>query len=194
MNAAANKTLVLRMLTETARGDFAVIDELVGQNTIFHSWAFPDARMSPAIGPGEQKDRLTMFQAAFPDSQFTTGYLGAAADFVVVHWTASGTHRGALLGVAPTGKRIARRGTAIYCLVDGQIAEEWGHFDLRGMMRQLQAVATPGLAAGTRGQFTGWESQTAARHAELPVRAAEMTRTPGPGSPGPAMPANGIAQ
>ncbi len=164
MNAAANKALVLRLFTETARGDFAVIDELVSPTTIFHSWAFPDAGMSTTIGPGGQKDRLTMFHAAFPDSQFTAGYLGAAADFVVVRWTASGTHRGALLGVSPTGKRITRRGTAIYCLVDGQIAEEWGHFDLRGMMRQLRAVAAPGLAAGSRGQFTGWESRTATRH------------------------------
>ena len=164
MNAAANEALIHRLFTETARGDFAAIDELVSPTTIFHSWAFPDADMSPAIGPGGQKDRLAMFHAAFPDSRFTVGYLGAAADFVVVRWTASGTHQEALLGVAPTGKRIARRGTAIYCLVEGQIAEEWGHFDLRGMMRQLRAVAAPGLAAGTRGQFTGWESQTAARH------------------------------
>ena len=32
-----------------------------------------------------------------------------------------------------------RRGTAIYCLVDGRIAEEWGYFDLRGLLRQLGA-------------------------------------------------------
>ncbi len=72
MNAAANEALVHRLFTETTTGDFAA--------------------MSPAIGPGGQKDRLAIFHAAFPDSRFTVGYLGAAADFVVVRWTASGTH------------------------------------------------------------------------------------------------------
>jgi steroid delta-isomerase-like uncharacterized protein len=139
MTAEANRALILRLFQETARGDLAVIDELVRPAAIFHSWAFPDARLAPAVGPEGQRDRLAMFRAAFPDSAFTLGHLGARADFVVLHWTASGTHRGALLGVPPTGKRITRRGTAIYCLVDGRIAEEWGYFDLRGLLRQLGA-------------------------------------------------------
>ena len=83
----------------------------------------------------------TEFGQRIVNSAFTLGHLGARADFVVLHWTACGTHRGTLLGVPPTGKRITRRGTAIYCLVDGRIAEEWGYFDLRGLLRQLGADA-----------------------------------------------------
>jgi predicted ester cyclase len=150
-----NRALIRRLFEETAGGDLSILDRLVRPTAIFHSWACPDAGLSPAIGPGGQRERLTMFRAAFPDSKFTIGALGARADFVVLRWTATGTHLGVLLGVHPTGKRVTRRGTAIYCLVDGRIAEEWGHFDLRGLLRQLAYDGPPRTVEAAVGAAVG---------------------------------------
>ena len=155
MTPRENRALIRQLFEETAGGDLAILDRLVRPTAIFHSWACPDAGLSPAIGPGGQRERLTLFRAAFPDSKFTIGELGARADFVVLRWTATGTHRGALLGVHPTGKRVTRRGTAIYCLVDGQIADEWGHFDLRGLLRQLADGSPPRTLEAAVGEAVG---------------------------------------
>ena len=155
MTPRENRALIRRLFEETAAGDLAILDRLARPTAIFHSWACPDAGLSPAIGPAGQRDRLALFRAAFPDSEFAIRELGARADFVVLRWAATGTHQGALLGVSPTGKRATRRGTAIYCLAGGRIAEEWGHFDLRGLLRQLADGGAPSAAAAAVAEAAG---------------------------------------
>ena len=44
--------------------------------------------------------------AAFPDAQATIEDLIAEGDKVVTRFTLRGTHRGAFMGIAPTGKHV----------------------------------------------------------------------------------------
>ena len=82
--------------------------------------------------------------AAFPDIQYTVEALLAEGDKVVVRWTARGTHTGELMGIPPTGKQVTVTGVNIGRVANGRIVEEWGEFDMMGMMQQLGVVPTPG--------------------------------------------------
>jgi steroid delta-isomerase-like uncharacterized protein len=50
----------------------------------------------------------------------------------------SGTHRGELLGIAPTEKRIQYNGAAVFKFREDKISEVWVLGDIFGLMSQLQ--------------------------------------------------------
>jgi predicted ester cyclase len=63
-------------------------------------------------------------------------------DRVAFRWLMSGTHKGAFLGLAPTGED---RGDWIDVVgvAEGEIVEHWGEFDVVGMLRQLGVIYAP---------------------------------------------------
>lgn len=70
----------------------------------------------------------------------------AGGDKVVVRMTWEGTHRGAFLGVAATGRPVRYERIEIWRVDDrGRLAEHWGAYDFYGLLRQLDAV--PALPA-----------------------------------------------
>jgi steroid delta-isomerase-like uncharacterized protein len=79
-------------------------------------------------------ERLRM---AFHEMQFTLLDLIASDDRVVVRWTMDATHAGPLAGIPATGKRVQQRGTVIYRMEEGRIAEIWAQMDRMGMLQQL---------------------------------------------------------
>ena len=58
-------------------------------------------------------------------------------DLVDEHFTASGTHRGEVMGVAPTRRTLSLRGINIFRVRDGRITERWGRLDDLGFLQQL---------------------------------------------------------
>ncbi len=85
------------------------------------------------------------FLTAFPGSQFEVWLTVADGDYVVDHWTATGTHAGPLLlpsgaQIPPTGKSIVLKGTLTSEVKDGKILRSWGYFDLASMLGQLGLV------------------------------------------------------
>jgi predicted ester cyclase len=56
----------------------------------------------------------------------------------------SGTHEGELMGVAPTGEKVAVMGIDIVRVGNnGEILDYWGEFDVMGMLRQLGITPPP---------------------------------------------------
>lgn len=51
--------------------------------------------------------------------------------------TMVGTHGGELMGIAPTGKRVAARQSRWFRVADGRVAEHWAVRDDLGMLRPL---------------------------------------------------------
>lgn len=41
------------------------------------------------------------------------------------------------MGIAPTGKLVMAMGIDIVCVVDDEILDYWGEFDVMGLLRQL---------------------------------------------------------
>ena len=61
-----------------------------------------------------------MYRAAFPDLQMKIEDEVVEGDVVVTRWTARGTHKGELMGVAPSGKQVVVTGIVIARFATGQ--------------------------------------------------------------------------
>jgi steroid delta-isomerase-like uncharacterized protein len=78
----------------------------------------------------------TMYYA-FPDLRMAQADSVTEADKIAFRWMMSGTHEGEFMGVAPTGKLVTVMGMDIVRVLDGEILEYWGEFDVMNMLRQL---------------------------------------------------------
>ena len=56
----------------------------------------------------------------------------------------SGTHRGPLMGMPPTGRSVRTNHMHLVRFRDGKAVEHWGARDDLGTMRQLGLVVVPG--------------------------------------------------
>ncbi len=61
-------------------------------------------------------------------------------DTVVIRWTATGTHKGNLPPLPPTGKTIKVTGITVARLSNGKFVESWNNWDALGLLQQLGAV------------------------------------------------------
>ena len=95
------------------------------------------------------KQRLSMYFAAFPDIKITVEDMVAEGDKVVARYTMSGTHKGGLMGIAATGKKVSITGIEIIRVSAGKLVEHWGASDGLGMMRQVGAIPSPAPAVET---------------------------------------------
>ncbi len=84
-----------------------------------------------------------MYLSAFPDMRVTVEDVIAEADKVVTRWTIRGTHRGELMGIAPTDEQVEIEGITIQRIEGGKIAEEWERYDNLGTMQQIGAIPSP---------------------------------------------------
>ena len=139
MSTEENKAKVRRIIEEVwNRGNLAVLDELIAPNCVFH-----DPR-STLQGPEGIKRYVMMYRIAFPDVHFTIDDLIAEGERVVIRWTVTGTHKGELQGIAPTGKHLTVTGMAMSRFVKGKVVEDWINFDALGLLQQLGVVPAPG--------------------------------------------------
>ena len=140
-----NKALVRRTLEEIwNKGNLAVADELIAPNHVAHD----PASLNPGSGPEATKQQASTYRTAFPDLHITIEDQVAEGDQVVTRWTATGTHRGDLMGIAPTGKQMTITGINISRIAGGKAQEDWTNWDTIGMMQQLGAVPQVAAARG----------------------------------------------
>jgi len=131
-----NKAVVLRAIEEGMnKHNISVIAELY-QNCVYRSPVRGEIR-------GEAlKQFIKSVLVAFPDARYVVEDQLADGDKVLTRWSCTGTHKGELMGIAPTGKPVRISGMVIDRIVDGKIVEEWEEWDALGMMQQLGGVAT----------------------------------------------------
>jgi steroid delta-isomerase-like uncharacterized protein len=117
------------------RGDLRAAEEVLAEDFIEHN---PVAGQGP--GREGHKRLLKEWRAAFPDLTITVDDLVADGDRVGLRWTAHATHRGELIGMPATGRRVTLTGIDDLRIVDGRIAERWGEFNSTEMLQQLGAL------------------------------------------------------
>ena len=142
MPAEENRAIVRRLM-EGAYTNPEVHDELVADDYVGH---FPP---NPTLhGPEDLKRFNAEAAVAFPDVRVTIEDLLAEEDKVVIRWTLRGTHRGELRGGIPaTGRRVEVSGITISRIEGGKVVENWGNYDLLGMLQQLGVVPAQDSAA-----------------------------------------------
>jgi steroid delta-isomerase-like uncharacterized protein len=117
--------------------NLTVIDEIISPDYIHHD---PQAADIPA-GIDGYRQFVDRYINAFPDLHMTVEDEIVAGDVVAVRWTVTGTHRGQLPGLPPTGKSISLTGMSIARLRDGKFVESWNNWDALGMMQQLTSAS-----------------------------------------------------
>jgi steroid delta-isomerase-like uncharacterized protein len=114
------------------QGDLGAVETYLAEDFINHD---------PPFGVSVDREGMraagAMMRAGFPDWHSELHQLTAEDDIVVERFTASGTHRGEVMGVEPTGRTVSLPGINIFRLRDGRIVERWGRLDDLGLLRQL---------------------------------------------------------
>lgn len=134
-----NKSIVSEFIEALfSKGDLEAVDRYLAADFVNHD---------PPFGVSADREGLrtagAMMRSAFPDWHSDQHLVVGDGDIVVEHFTASGTHSGEVMGVAPTGERVALRGINIFRLEDGRIVERWGRLDDLGFLSQLGVVSMP---------------------------------------------------
>lgn len=139
MSIEENKALRLRVSREIeVGGNPASIDELCTPDVTIYGMG------QPVQGREAQKGFTAMMHAAFPDLEGAIEDMIAEGDVIASRWIFQGTHRGELMGIPPTGKRIRISGMDTTRIANGQIAEMRVVMDQLSMLQQLGVIPTPG--------------------------------------------------
>jgi len=81
-----------------------------------------------------------MMNSAFPDVAVTEEDLIASGDRVVERSSAVATHKGPLMGAAPTGRQIRWSEIHIYRLLESRIVEHWAEVSMLELLGQIGAL------------------------------------------------------
>ena len=143
MSTEENKAVIRRVIEEVwNKGNLAVADEVIANNYVF------DAAGQEFKGPEGLKQAVTIYRTAFPDFHITIDDMVAEGDKVASRFTVRGTHKGDLMGIAPTGKQVTVTGTAFNRLVGGKEVEARASMDQLGMLQQMGVVPPMGQGEG----------------------------------------------
>jgi len=136
MSNEANKAVVIRFVEAFwNNGEMAAIGDLMATDATIHQ---------PEVGGTAGLMAFNrVLRTAFPDWHSTPEELIAEGEYVAERWTGRGTHRGTFQGIPPTGNPVDVPGVVFYRIVDGQIVEFRGSFDMMRMMQQLGALPEP---------------------------------------------------
>jgi steroid delta-isomerase-like uncharacterized protein len=138
MSTEANKALVRRFIDAVINGgQLDVTEQLLAPGFAAHITGFPE------LDATAWRETFRGFRAAFSDLRSTIEDLVAEGDRVAMRATAEATHRGELMGIPATGKRVQWVDFSIFRIADGKLAEEWMQMDMAGLMQQLAGSATP---------------------------------------------------
>ena len=88
-------------------------------------------------GPEGIKTIIRSVAEAFPDVKITIHDMVQEPGKIGVRAEISGTHRGALFGIAPTGKAVSFRLHEFHAIEDGRVKTTWHMEDWFGLFLQL---------------------------------------------------------
>jgi predicted ester cyclase len=120
VSAEENKAMVRRLLEAINTGNMDVVDEL----------------FAPELAE-QAKRGFTAFRSAFPDWREEIVDVVAEEDKVMGRFKCSGTHRGEMMGIAPTGRHMEVDEVYFLRVENAKFVEFWGLEDNLSRIRQL---------------------------------------------------------
>jgi steroid delta-isomerase-like uncharacterized protein len=131
----ANKAIVRRMIEMVWNArDVRAIEHFFAPDFVNHS---PVPGMPPDRAGLQQSARVLI--NGFPDIDVVIDDLIAEGDQVVARMTMTGTHRGNLAGIPPTGKSITMTAISILRIRRDQIVERWSMDNAASIFQELTA-------------------------------------------------------
>lgn len=134
MSAGANEAVVRRFYEELWNGwRIEVAEELVSEAVEFRGSLGTEAHCREAF-----EAYVETVRRAFPDWHNQIDELIASGDRVATRMTWTGTHRGLLDDVEPTGLRVEYCGAAFFRLKSGVIERAWVVGDTEALWRRIR--------------------------------------------------------
>jgi len=134
-----NEAVIRRLMDEVwNKGNVKLLDELVTTDYKDHD------PVDPVNSLQDLKAVVNKYRNAFPDCRLDIDEVFPVGDRVIVRWHYSGTHRNALEGIPPTGRRVTGPGISIHRFQGGKIVESFTTWDALGLMQQLGVITMPG--------------------------------------------------
>jgi steroid delta-isomerase-like uncharacterized protein len=116
-------------------GDLQALGKLLADSFVLHD----PTGLQPPNRNGTAA-LITELRTGLPDLSVTVDLQLAEGDKVVNRFTIRGTHKGKLLGVEGTGKRVITTGVSIQRSAGGQLVEEWQLWEQLALFQQIGAV------------------------------------------------------
>lgn len=135
MSDSPNLRLIERFYNDMwNKFDKSVFPEILHENIIFRG-----SLSQVKHGFDEFREYVDFIQATFPDFHNRVVETITQGNKTFARLAYTGTHRGELFGIPPTGKRVEYAGTAVFTISQGKIAEVWVLGDIYGLLEQLKA-------------------------------------------------------
>jgi predicted ester cyclase len=141
MSAEQSKAVARRFIEELWNGRrLELADELIAPDCVTHQLRSGAEDEGTPRTPEVIKQHVAGWLAAFPDLRFTVEQMIAEGDLVATRCRMRGTHTGAWLGVAPTGRDVSVRMMIVQRIAGGRIVEDWVLVESLGLFQQLGLV------------------------------------------------------
>ncbi|MBI1914206.1 MAG: ester cyclase [Planctomycetes bacterium] len=133
MSVEENVALVERFYYEMwNRFDKSLVPELLTEDIQFRG-----SLGQYKTGHGQFCEYMDFIRQAFPDFTNVVEEIVSEGERSFAQLTYRGTHRGELFGIAPTNRRIAYAGAALFHFRGARIREVWVLGDVHGLVQQL---------------------------------------------------------
>lgn len=140
------KAILRRFVDEVFNGgNLDAIEQFIAPSYIRHDPGLP----MEVRGPDGVRQYIAMFRTAFPDLHLELEDLLVEGDRLALRLTGTGTHRGPLPGIPPTGRKGSVWSMEIHRFEHGKIVEQWVLIDNLSLLQQLGVIPAPGGAATT---------------------------------------------
>jgi steroid delta-isomerase-like uncharacterized protein len=129
------KAVVRRTIDELwNQGKMEVVDELFSPSLRFHYF------QGEIRGHEGIKQYVLGFRNAFPDLNITIEDQIAEGNKEASRFIVTGTHKGKLINIPPTGVKISVTANCIHHFADDKITEVWNEYNNFGMLQQLGVI------------------------------------------------------
>ncbi|KVE77792.1 ester cyclase [Burkholderia vietnamiensis] len=131
-----------RVAVETLYRAFSDNDPDLVDTVLAPDWE--DIPLAPGQGPGPAgiKPIIGSFAQAFPDVRIVIHDMVQVPGQIAVRAEITGTHRGDLFGIAPTGKQVSFRLHEFHALDGQRVTTTWHMEDWFGLFLQLGQFPT----------------------------------------------------
>jgi steroid delta-isomerase-like uncharacterized protein len=140
MHGQRLKELGAEWLAAWNRGDADGVVARVVDDVIWHDVALP----MPLHGREAMHAAVQAYMNAFPDLHMEVSSETVQGPRLVQEWTTTATHRGELMGMAPTGRATRSYGVTVTTYDDeGQLIEGTVYWNPLAMLHQLGLLPAP---------------------------------------------------